>query len=315
MTDTLTERYLREVVRHVPAHRRDAVSRAVGRTIAELTDARRTSEPEPVERAVLAELGDPARVAVCYGGRHDMLIGPDSYPAYSRLLKGLLTAVVPALAAALMIVDVMDDADVGSVIGTGIGTAVTAAAHIIAWTTVLFAVAERRGEAGPEPPSATSWTPDDLPQPGAHHVGPAWISSAWHAALLGVIVWQRLAMPYRPDGGATRNDGVELLDPALWSGWIWPILGGLTGIVALHLTRAAWGRWSAAMVRWYAVAHAGFALPLAWVLSQQRLFNPEFLVDFNGGWSTPDAFYTATALGVLAASAWDVADRIRETRT
>jgi hypothetical protein len=314
MTDTLTERYLREVVRHVPAHRRDAVNKAVGRTIAELTIARQPSEPEPAERAVLTQLGDPVRVAICYGGRDAILIGPDSYAAYSRLLRGLLAAVVPALAAGLMIVDVLEGADVGSVIGTGLGTALTAAAHIIAWTTVLFAVAERRGETGPRPGSATSWTPDDLPRPG-RHVGPAWISLAWHAALLGVTIWQRIAKPYGPDGGARRNDGVELLHPVLWSGWIWPILGGLTGIVILHVTRAVGGRWSVGMVRWYVIAHAAFALPLAWVVSQQRLFNPEFLVGFNGGWSTPDAFYTVTALGVLAASTWDVADRIRETRS
>ena len=313
-TWTLTERYLREVTRRVPADQRSAVWRAVHGAIVESSEARDPSGSGSAERRALAQLGDPARVAARYAGRRPVLVGPDLHPLYRRTLTGLLAVVLPVLTAAVVAVDVLDGADLGSVVVTGLATAATVAAHAIAWTTVVFAVVERRR--GSEPPSAAAdpWTPDCLPEPGVRRPRAGWISAAWHAALLGAVVWQHAAKPYRADGGGA-GDGLEVLDPVLWSGWIWPVLGGLAGIVVVQVVQSAAGRWSAGLLGWYAVAHAVFALPLAWILAQHRLVNPDVLTDFNGGWSTPDAFYTVTALGVLAASVLAVVDRVREVRS
>ena len=33
-------------------------------------------------------------------------------------------------------------------------------------------------------------------------------------------------------------DQRDVLDPALWSGWIWPILAGLAGLAVLDVVRA-----------------------------------------------------------------------------
>ncbi|MYX05477.1 hypothetical protein GTW98_01335 [Streptomyces sp. SID8375] len=114
----------------------------------------------------------------------------------------------------------------------------------------------------------------------------------WHALLIALIVWQHTAQPYRTDGGIR----LDVLDPGLWSGWIWPILAGLVGLATLDAIRAV-RVWTRALAVWSVCAEAAFALPLAWVLHRQEFFNPAFLSDVNGGWQTPDSFYTVAVAG------------------
>ncbi|WAT95387.1 hypothetical protein [Streptomyces nigrescens] len=134
----------------------------------------------------------------------------------------------------------------------------------------------------------------------------------WHALLIALIVWRRLRRGAQADGGIR----LDVLDPGLWSGWIWPILAGLVGLVTLDAIRAvrAVRAWTRALAVWSVCAEAAFALPLAWVLHRQEFFNPAFLSDVNGGWQTPDSFYTVTVAGVLAVGAGEVVKRFREAR-
>lgn len=71
-----------------------------------------------------------------------------------------------------------------------------------------------------------------------------------------------------------------MLDPGLWSGWIWPVLAGLVGLVTLDAIRAV-RVWTRALAVWRACAEAVFALPLAWVLHRQESFNPAFVYDIT----------------------------------
>ncbi|MGY4971222.1 hypothetical protein ACWGCC_18780 [Streptomyces nigrescens] len=153
---------------------------------------------------------------------------------------------------------------------------------------------EARGPADPEPPSARwaatvggAWTPDDLPERRVpkKRGAAAYAGVVSHALLIALIVWQHTAQPYRTDGGIR----LDVLDPGLWSGWIWPILAGLVGLVTLDAIRAV-RVWTRALAVWSACAEAAFALPLAWVLHRQEFFSPDFLSDVNGGWQTPDSF-------------------------
>lgn len=41
---------------------------------------------------------------------------------------------------------------------------------------------------------------------------------------------------------------------------------------------------------------------------------PAFLSDINGGWQTPDSFYTVAVVGVLAVGAGVVVKRFRQAR-
>jgi hypothetical protein len=310
-TTPLTDRYVQEVVRRIPADQRDEVADELRATIGDTVEAHAVADPDAAEREVLTEMGDPIRLAARYADRPLALIGPELYPAYVRLLRILLTTVLPVVTAGAVVIDVLDNNDVGSAIGAGIGALLTVGAQMIAWLTVVFALVERSAHRD-DFATRGIWTPDDLPEPkqSDNRVASACASAVWNALLLGLIIWQHTAKPYRGDG----QDRLAVLDPALWSGWIWPILAGLSGIVALELIRIAVRRWTIALAGWYAVAEALVALPLAWILYQHKFFNPEFLNDTNGNWTVLDEFYTVAALGVLAVGAIEVVKRFREAR-
>jgi len=263
---------------------------------------------------VLVEMGDPTLLAARYADRPLALIGAELYPSYVRLLKVLLLTVLPIVTAVGVVISIWEGDSIGAAIGDGIGTILVVGGQMIAWLTVIFALVERstfQDGSASSVSTGAEWSPDDLPegrQPNQWSTS-ACAAAVWNALLIGLIIWQRVAEPYRADG-----EGVQVLNPDLWSGWIWPILAGLAGVVALELIRLAAGGWSVATAAWYAVAEALFAIPLAVVLFRHEFFNPEFLAAVNGGWQVPDAVYTIAALSVLVISAIEVGQRFREAR-
>ena len=312
--NTLTDRYVHEVVRRIPINQRDDVADELRATITDTVDARDPERREAAERDVLVEMGDPTLLAARYADRPLALIGAELYPSYVRLLKVLLLTVLPIVTAVSVVISLWEGDSVGAAIGDGIGTILIVGGQMIAWLTVIFALVERstfQDGSASSVSTGAEWSPDDLPEGRQPN---QWSSSAcaaavWNALLIGLIIWQRVAEPYRADG-----EGLQVLDPDLWSGWIWPILAGLAGVVALELIRLAAGGWSVATAAWYAVAEALVAIPLAVVLFRHEFFNPEFLAAVNGGWQVPDAVYTIAALSVLVISAIEVGQRFREAR-
>ncbi|HEY1175872.1 MAG TPA: permease prefix domain 1-containing protein [Phytomonospora sp.] len=306
----LTERYIQEVVRRIPADQRADVADELRATIADTIEARDEETPEAAERAVLTEMGDPIRLAARYADRPLALIGPELYPAYIRLLVVLLTTVLPIAVLATVVIDALDgDNSVGSLIGAAIGGGLTIGAQMFAWLTVVFVIIDRvrRSDATAK---AIEWTPDLLPalRPAPDKGGPAaYASVVWYAALIVAAVWQHVAAPYRLDDGSN----VEVLNPALWSNWIWPILTGLAGMAALEIVRIVRRGWTFGLVVAYTVADLVFALPLAWIFYDKQILNPAFLADFNGGWTTPDAFYSGAAIVVIAISATEAYKRFK----
>ncbi|MFE7785106.1 hypothetical protein [Streptomyces nigrescens] len=221
----------------------------------------------------------------------------------------MLSTVLPVVTAVGAVLDVLDGQGAGEVIGGAVGAVLSLGTQMIAWLTVVFALVERSGKRAGTVGGA--WTPDDLPERRVpkKRGAAAYAGVVWHALLIALIVWQHTAQPYRTDGGIR----LDVLDPGLWSGWIWPILAGLVGLVTLDAIRAV-RVWTRALAVWSVCAEAAFALPLAWVLHRQEFFNPAFLSDVNGGWQTPDSFYTVAVAGVLAVGAGEVVKRFREAR-
>ncbi|MEV5826625.1 hypothetical protein AB0L25_13700 [Spirillospora sp. NPDC052242] len=302
----LTGRYVQEVVRRVPADQRDDIAGELRATIADAVDARDEPDRAAAERAVLTEMGDPIRLAARYADRPLTLIGPGLYPTYVRVLTVLLGAALPAVTIAMMVLDVLDGAGIGAAIGTGVGTVITVGAQMVAWLTLVFAAVERFGARS----LPRTWTPDDLSAPRRPDDGgrAAIAVVVWDALLLGLIVWQRTAEPYRADG-----ERMQVLAPDLWSGWMWPIVAGLVALIAVNLVRVARRGWTVPLAAWHAAAQALVTLPLAWVVYRQDILNPEFLAAVNGDdWTTPDSFYTAVTLIVLAIGASDAFGAFRK---
>ncbi|WP_405783812.1 HAAS signaling domain-containing protein [Streptomyces sp. NBC_00859] len=307
----LTDRYVTEVVRRIPAGQRGDVADELRATIADTVEARGPDGLDAAERDVLTEMGDPIRLAAQYADRPLALIGAGSYPAYVRLLTVLLCAVLPVVTALGVVLDVLDGQGAAEVIGGAVGAVFSVGAQMIAWLTVVFALVERFGSGKRSGPIGRTWTPDDLPAPRTpnRRGAAACAATAWHALLVALIVWQHTVQPYRTAHGKR----LDVLDPGLWSGWIWPILAGLAGLVALDVIRAV--RVPArSLAVWSIAAEVAFTLPLAWVVHRREFFNPAFLSDANGSWQAPDSFYTVVVLGVLAVGAGEVLKRFREAR-
>ena len=177
MNASLTDRYVTATVRDLDDDQRAEVERELRTTIEDMIDGRleagAPSRPE-AERAVLAELGDPVRLAAGYSGRPLYLIGPRVYPQWRRVMTVLLTTLVPLVTAVNLVVRLFVD-DVAT---EGVGPAVVAAlwvgfmvaVNVVFWVTVVFALAERgRVATGVE----LEWDPDQLPDDdGTGRVGP-----------------------------------------------------------------------------------------------------------------------------------------------
>ncbi|WP_432248442.1 HAAS signaling domain-containing protein [Streptomyces sanyensis] len=312
-TSTLTERYVHEVVRRLPADQRQDIAQELRATIADTVDGRAGADPRAAEREVLIELGDPVRYAARYTDRPAAFIGPDLYPSYVRLLRPLMAGLLPVVAVVLTVLDLLDGRGVGQALATGAGTLFSFGAQLFAAVTLLYAAADRMRRPRGMLASAATWSPEDLPevrQGERTGTAAASLAAAAHVVLIALVFWQHTARPYRLGDGTP----VEVLDPALWSGWIWPVLGGLAALAAVGVARVAAGGWTLRLAAWYTAAQALFSLPLAWVLHRQLLLNPEFLADATALWDSPDPVYDGMALLVLLGAAIGVFTAFRDAR-
>ncbi|MFH8472608.1 HAAS signaling domain-containing protein [Streptomyces sp. NPDC018000] len=311
-TTTLTERYVNEVVRRLPADQRDDIADELRAMIADTVEARDPAGAQSAEREVLTEMGDPIRYAARYTDRPLALIGPDYYPTYVRLLTLLLSTVLPAITVVFVLMELADTQDVGAAVGEGVSTVLTVGAQMIAGLTVVFALAERVRNRDGELARTADWTLDDLPEERQPDKGGvvACAGAAWYTLLISLIVWQHVAKPFRADGD---SQGIEVLDPALWSGWIWPVLVGLAGMLAVSLARVTARGWTVRLAVLNAVAQAVFALPLAWVLHRRLLFNPDFL-EVAGTDALTQQVYSGAAVIVLVMGVSAVVTGFRSVR-
>lgn len=311
-TSTLTDRYVHDVVRRLPADQRQDVATELRGTIADTIEARRPEDAEQAEHAVLTEMGDPIHLAAQYADRPNVLIGPTLYSTYIRLLVILLCTVLPLVTVALVIIDVLDGVGAEGILGTVAWAVFGVGAQIIAWTTVVFALLER-AQRRRHTRAAGNWSPKDLTQitPRDRAGGSAWASAVFSAAALGLIVWQQVAQPFRTDAG----EQIAILDPALWNGWIWPLLIGLGAAVVAQLLRIISGGWTRKLVLAYLVIEVLQVVPMVWILYQQELFNPAFLAEVNQDWTTPDEVYTGAAVIVVILAVGGVVGRFRQIAT
>ena len=144
---TLTDRYVRAVLRNVPSGQRDELEREVRALVADAIEARAADgqlDPDAAERAALTELGDPAALAARYTGATLHLIGPQVYPIWLRTVthaprdrradrrrrhaRGQVSST---------------GATIGQAIFGGISTAFQVVVHMTFWFTLVFAIIER----------------------------------------------------------------------------------------------------------------------------------------------------------------------------
>ena len=318
MTSSLTDRYVTATVRDLDDEQRVEVERELRTTIEDMIDGRleagAPSRPE-AERAVLAELGDPVRLAAGYTGRPLYLIGPRVYPQWRRVMTVLLSTLVPLVTAVNLVVRLfVDDVateGVGPAVVGALGVGFMVAVNVVFWVTAVFALAERgKVDTGVE----LEWDPDQLPDDGGAGrvgLGETVASVGFLVAAALAIVWQQTSSPVVRSG-----DSVPVLDPALWSGvlpWLLLVLAAQVVVVVLAHRR---GRWSTGLGAANVALDLAFAVPVLLVLRSGDLFNPAFVtVLVEGGWADAERDLTVvTAIGVVVVLVWSVVETLQNVR-
>lgn len=315
---TLTDRYVWAAVRSIPEKQRGELEPELRGLIADTADAQREkgiADPD-VERATLLELGDPVRLAAGYTERTLQLIGPRYYLDWLRLLKLLLAIVVPIAAAGAALARLLSGGDVGDVAAALFTTAIGVAVHLCFWVTLVFALVERGGVQRIKAPGdgpLLEWTPDSLPQLPApadrrQSLAELILSLVFLAVFAGWFVWQQF------NSFLTDADGapIPVLDPALWSGWMYWFLG----LIALEMVFAVWvyqrGRMTLGLATLNLFLNVAFTVPAVWLLLTGQLINPAFLDAIPGAGAD---FETAMsyaipviAFVVIGVAVWDVID-------
>ncbi|TCL56016.1 hypothetical protein EDD76_113154 [Kineothrix alysoides] len=93
LSNELTEKYLYDVVRRLPEKQRKDIEQELRTLIEDMIEEREGSgevSREECERAVLTELGDPAKMARSYRGDKEGLISGEYYDRYCYILKIVL---------------------------------------------------------------------------------------------------------------------------------------------------------------------------------------------------------------------------------
>lgn len=328
---TLTDRYIAEVVRHLPDAQRDDIASEIAGTVEDMIAAERDSRDEATdtgtgteagadsaanaaEWTVLTRMGDPAALARQYSGARQYLIGPGVYPVWAQVLRRLLpiVGVIAAIAGGVLYASTTPEPQLGALIAE----LITSVAGALMWAftawTLLVVIVERSTPEGIRTPlkPTTGWDPAKL------ETTPMRPETRLDAVASLVMLSVLAAAPFVPSTFlyiGHLNGGAPLVNPALPTVWI---AGYLLLIVALALVqvwlllRPGFQRGRLAVE---VVTDVMFGLFLtALVLSQDQLIHPD-LVDTGGG-GTGTAIRWGIVAAIWAVVVWDQAETLRAYR-
>jgi hypothetical protein len=293
---TLTDRYVDATVRRLPGQQRADIEQELRASIADAVEDRRHAgdDEAEAERAVLTELGDPARLAARYADKPTFLIGPAHYHEWVRLLTALLATVLPAVVVGIAIAKAVAGDPAGEIVGGAIGMTITVGVHLVFWTTLLFAAVERVPSMRWQP--ARPWTLDDLPQTVDRRVNTAGMIAG--AAFLALFFAFVLLSPAVSTEHNAAGDPIGLLSPWLWD----------TGVVYVYIASMILGlgfRFAEPRLRWTlraaltrAVVEAAAPVVLLVMAATGHILNPAFVA--AAGWPADTERWTAIGVTVVA---------------
>lgn len=314
-TTTLTDRYVDAAMRTVPEKQRDDLGAELRASIDDQVDARvDAGEPhDAAERAVLTDLGDPDMLAAQYTDRPLWLIGPRYYLTWWRLTT-LLWAIVPACAAfGVALGQTLAGSSFGEIVGSVCSVALSVVVHIGFWTTLVFFIVERSGRTGGTDIVKT-WSPDDLPELRQRGAGLSDLvaSLIFLALAAGAILWDHfIGFGYTPEGW------VPFLAPELWPWWIGALFVLMVLEALLAISVYAKGRWDIGTATVNLILNVVIAGGALWLLSQQRLINPDFfpaLLPADSAQTVYPIVTTVFGFGIAAIAVWDSVDGFVKAR-
>ncbi|WP_314037486.1 HAAS signaling domain-containing protein [Dietzia sp. CH92] len=321
----LTDRYISEVVRHLPEDQRADISQEIAATIddmvaAELDTAARPghpglADPAAAEHTVLRRLGDPAELARRYSGVRQYLVGPDVYPVWARVLRWLAPVVgtIAAVAGGILYVSTTPTPQLGDLIAQLV-TSVSAALlwAFAAWTLVVVIIERTTPEGARSALSrSSSWDPAELDRPGRG-------TDTRADAIVSLVLLALLAgVPFIPSTFlyiGHLNGGEPLINPDIHTGWVagyLALIGALALIQVWRLARPGPSRQRLAVEVTTDVVFGVYLTAL--ILSQETVLHPE-LVPAADGSATATAVRWGLVAAVWVIVAWDQVETVRTAR-
>lgn len=312
--NSLTERYLSEVLRHIPERQRSDVERELRSSIGDAVDDRvgAGEERSAAERTVLENLGDPARLAASMSGRPMYLIGPELFPHWRRLITLLLSIVVPIVGIALGVVEIASGGTVGEAIVRGAGAALNVAVHLAFWVTLVFAVGERV-DAGKQAvlDASGKWSVDQLPKLATGRITVS--EMVGEILTLVITIGGLLVLLSLTFTNSARGQQVTILEPSLVSFWLPVLVAVLGALIVVQLVVFKIGRWTVPLAVVFTVLELAFALPIVYLALNGRLVNPEFaaMVNYPPLSEGDGTVMIIIAIGVVLVTAWEIFDAFR----
>ncbi|GAA2098702.1 MULTISPECIES: HAAS signaling domain-containing protein [Brevibacterium] len=314
---TLTTAYTDAVAARVPEAGREEIAREVAAMIEEMVEARLEQagpdhdEPEhaAVEREVLEELGDPARLAREYARTPQHLIGPDWYPVFLWCVRWILplAGVCALVANGVVYAATEPEPHLGGLIGATLGEAIGAVLTAFAAVTLLLAVVERTTAPEAAPGNRRKWTVEML-----QGRAPSGSTVRADATVSLVLLALLAALPFVPTTFlyvGHLNNGETFVNPELGAGW----LAGYWALLALLAVTEAWKAVQARLTP--ANAFTGIAVDavltafLTVALLTQPVLHPA--LDGDGLFDTQ----LLTLAGVWVIFAWDLIATLRALRS
>ncbi|GAA2376691.1 permease prefix domain 1-containing protein [Nonomuraea africana] len=299
MTGTLTDRYVAAALRGISREQRPDIERELRASIADAIDDRRQAGADAgiAEMQVLTELGDPVRLAAGYTDRPLHLIGPALFLDYVRLLKVLLSTVVPVLFVAVGLVRFLGGGTAFEALRDAMVTVPTAVLHIVFWVTLVFAVIQRSPSLREKP--FGKWDPAALPDLPGRRVDFAELIGGVVAVTLGACLLL-LSQTLSPVTDA-EGEPIGVIAPALWeSGALYLAVLFAVARIGFDLVGYYVG-WGVPQAVANAVLSLLFMVPAVWVTAAGLLLNDAFFaaVGWPEGAAAPGVITTIVVIGVI----------------
>lgn len=310
-TTLLTDRYITAVLKGVPADQRADLDIELRQTIDKSMADRvaHGEDPEVAEQSVLRELGDPMRLSAKHSGRSLSLIGPTFYPDYIRLLRLLLSIVVPIVTLVVGFASVLSGDGLWDVFLAAVGSGFSVGIQIAFWVTLVFAVLDRRTRTTTDRSSVTSeWDLDDLPEITVNRIGlgDTLASITGQSLLVLLLLWQPTYQESLDQGGPA----IPILNPALSTLWIPLLIIILLASITLELVKYRTGRWTVTLAAINSLLTLLFASAAVFLIASDQLLSTDFKGIMTASEFGPsvDLISTLLAWVIVAVCIFDVAE-------
>ncbi|TYS67616.1 hypothetical protein FZC76_13655 [Sutcliffiella horikoshii] len=290
----LIELYVQEVIRRLPEKQQEDIGLELRSTIEDMLP---DDYQEEDVKAVLSELGHPAKLASGYLDKPMHLIGPRYFDVYVSLLKLIIPLAMIISFCVVTFIGIFSYSGEGEIfpvilgmIGDGVWNSLSAGVQTFFWITITFALVERLDSSNNTNPITSKWkewTPEDLKDVPYIPKRKAISKVELLGSLIWTVIWVAGYFNANTLLGIYEKgeEGLTLVTPLFNQTQLisfWPLII-LVMILEVGLVAYKWklGQWTMKLVMANAIVHAVSLAVFIIVFHNLAVFNPAFFHYFE----------------------------------